>query len=310
MKCLWLWLYVRWERDKKKKGDPVPTKDTKCRVPIDFTACLAHVEITELQSNGQISWIAGYLVHNEGYKSSVLKWLPTVPLHDHVYEVALDQLEKGARWAKSSSNCCCLWLSICCSITAIQRLNWEIMEKQAYQGMDSFNPKTANIWYQFLPSDNVTLYRKFSCQNGVDVHWQPEYNVHNWLDPLSPNFQHEISNAIFHYPAQSEVSKRFWSASQQKTWMLWHGNMHTAPNLFSMVHLGFVTQDSSFLLRSLRMRIGRGFPLLSFFSPHQQGIKRHMQVIIWRSWRNFFHIGTTTSTVSNPQKGHSHLTLQ
>ena len=200
---------ARRERDKKKKGDPVPTKDTERRVPFDFTACLAHVEITELQSNGQISRIAGYLVHNEGCKSSVLKRLPTVPLHDHVYEVALDQLEKGARWAKSSSNCCCLWLSICCSITAIQRLNREILEKQAYRGMDSFDPKTANIQYQFLPSDNVTLYRKFSRQNGVDVRWRPEYNVHDWLDPLSPNFQHEISNAIFHYSTRSEVSERF-----------------------------------------------------------------------------------------------------
>jgi hypothetical protein len=66
-------------------------------VPFDFTACLAHVEITERQSNGQISRIAGYIVHNEGCKSSLLKRLPAVPLHDHVYEVALDQLEKGAR---------------------------------------------------------------------------------------------------------------------------------------------------------------------------------------------------------------------
>jgi hypothetical protein len=75
--------------------------------------------------------------------------------------------------------------------------------------MDSFDPKTANIRYQFLPSDHVTLYRKFSRQNGVDVRRRPEYNVHDWLDPLSPNFQHEISNAIFHYSARSEVSERF-----------------------------------------------------------------------------------------------------
>ena len=88
---------ARRERDKKKKGDPVPTKDSERRVPFDFTACLAHVEITELQSNGHISRIAGYVVHNEGCKSSFLKRLPAVPLHDHVYEVALDQLEKGAR---------------------------------------------------------------------------------------------------------------------------------------------------------------------------------------------------------------------
>ena len=91
---------ARREQDKNKR-DPVSTKDRERRVPFNFTACLAHIEITELQSNGQISRIAGYVVHNECCKSSFLKWLPAVPLHDHDYEVALDQLEKEARWAYS-----------------------------------------------------------------------------------------------------------------------------------------------------------------------------------------------------------------
>ena len=73
--------------------------------------------------------------------------------------------------------------------------------------MDSF--KTANVRYHFLPSDNVTLYRKFSRQNGVDVRQRPEYNVHDWLDPLSSNFQQEVRDSIFHYSARSEVSERF-----------------------------------------------------------------------------------------------------
>ena len=110
-------------------------------------------------------------------------------------------------------NCCQeqeLALNTCrTSITGIQRLNREIIEKQGYRGMDSYNPKTANTRYQFLPSDNVTLYRKFSRQNGVDVRQRPEYNVHDWMDPLSPNFQQEISNAIFHYSARSERNERF-----------------------------------------------------------------------------------------------------
>lgn len=46
----------------------------------------------------------------------------------------------------------CHTSSLHASITAIQRLNREILEKQAYHGMDSFDPKTANIRYQFLPS--------------------------------------------------------------------------------------------------------------------------------------------------------------
>ena len=200
----------RRERDKKKRGDPVPTKDRERRFPFNFTGCLAHVEITELQSNGQISRIAGYLIHNEGCKISFLKQLPAVPLHDHVYEVALDQLEKGARWVNKFIPLLLVFPDLAYnSITAIQRLNREILEKQAYRGMNSFDKKTANIRYQFLPSDNATLYRKFSCKNRVDMHQRPEYNVHDWMDPLSPNFQQEISNAIFHYSAWTELNERF-----------------------------------------------------------------------------------------------------
>jgi hypothetical protein len=66
-------------------------------VPFDFTACLAHVEIIERTSNGEISRVTGNFTHNEACQSAILKRLPAVPLHEHVYEVALDQLESGAR---------------------------------------------------------------------------------------------------------------------------------------------------------------------------------------------------------------------
>ena len=88
---------ARRDREKKKKGEPLPTKESERRVPFDFTGCLAHVEITELTSNGKVSRIAGYLSHNDGCRSALLKRLPAVPLHDHVYEMALDLLENGAR---------------------------------------------------------------------------------------------------------------------------------------------------------------------------------------------------------------------
>jgi hypothetical protein len=60
--------------------------------------CLAHVEITERSSNGEISRIMGYLLHNEGCREAVLTQLPAIPLQEHVYEVALNQLEGGARY--------------------------------------------------------------------------------------------------------------------------------------------------------------------------------------------------------------------
>lgn len=40
----------------------------------------------------------GYFLHNEGCREAVLIQLPAIPLHEHVYEVALNQLEGGARY--------------------------------------------------------------------------------------------------------------------------------------------------------------------------------------------------------------------
>ena len=91
----------RQNREKQKQGHSVnQSKDGKLpdrRVPFKFTGCLAHVEITERESDGEITRIAGHFEHNQECQTSTLSRLPAVPLHDHVYEVALDQLENGAK---------------------------------------------------------------------------------------------------------------------------------------------------------------------------------------------------------------------
>ena len=56
------------------------------------------MEIIERASDGEVSRVAGYFEHNTACKAAVLKRLPAIPLHDHVYEIALEQLEIGARW--------------------------------------------------------------------------------------------------------------------------------------------------------------------------------------------------------------------
>jgi hypothetical protein len=84
-----------------------------------------------------------------------------------------------------------------------------MMEQQAYIGMQTVDPDTSNIRYHLLPSDNVVLYRKFSRQHGIDVRKQPQYNIDDWLNPLSPKFNPDIKNAIFHYSARSEAGERF-----------------------------------------------------------------------------------------------------
>jgi hypothetical protein len=67
------------------------------RNPYDFTGCLAHAELTERSSDGAVSSVIGYFNHNESCQQSVMKRLPAIPLHPHVYEIALAQLESGAR---------------------------------------------------------------------------------------------------------------------------------------------------------------------------------------------------------------------
>lgn len=65
-------------------------------VAYDFTGCLAHLDITYLQSTGQVTRVRGILDHNATCITSKMNRVPAVPLHPHVYEVALHQLRNLA----------------------------------------------------------------------------------------------------------------------------------------------------------------------------------------------------------------------
>jgi len=80
-----------------------------------------------------------------------------------------------------------------------------MIQARSYRGMQTRNLLTANYRYHLLPTDNVTLYRKFSRQHGVDVRNLPQYNIDDWLNPESPNFQPEIKQAIFHYVRKTNI---------------------------------------------------------------------------------------------------------
>ncbi|KAJ3907755.1 hypothetical protein F5879DRAFT_986170 [Lentinula edodes] len=173
------------------KGINRKAEDCERRVPYPFTGCLAHVEITEQVRNGVISRIAGIVEHNSQCQVAVLQRLPPIPLHDHVYEVALEQLRNGA------------------SLTAIQETNRKMLEAKMYRGLDLFDPKIANIRYLFLPTDHTSLYRKASKELGYDPRLQPQYNVDDWLNAESRSFRPEIADAVFHYSARAEAGDRF-----------------------------------------------------------------------------------------------------
>ncbi|KAJ3759312.1 hypothetical protein EV360DRAFT_69588, partial [Lentinula raphanica] len=185
--------------DSKARQKQEEARDTKQssgewerQVPYPFTACLAHIEIIE-KGNGVVTWIAGVPEHNDACKSSFLERRPPVPLHEHVYEVALEQLQNGASY----------------SITAIQDKNREMIASKSYRGIENYEPTTANVRYLFLPSDHASLYRKATKSIGVDARQLPQYNVEDWLAPNSPNYKPEVAQAVFHYSARAEVDDRF-----------------------------------------------------------------------------------------------------
>ncbi|KAF8804230.1 hypothetical protein BYT27DRAFT_7214085 [Phlegmacium glaucopus] len=184
---------TRQKHEERKHDSPAKnnSKTWQRRVPYEYTGCLAHVEITERESNGEVTRVVGYFAHNAACQSAVLTQLPAVPLHEHVYKVALDQLEDGA------------------SISAIQEKNRSMIDSRAYDGMQENNPSNVNVRYHFLPTDNSTLYQKFSRHHGIDVRQQPQYNIDDWLNPTSSNFNPIIREAIFHYSARSEADERF-----------------------------------------------------------------------------------------------------
>ncbi|KAJ8078160.1 hypothetical protein PM082_000366 [Marasmius tenuissimus] len=164
---------------------------TTRRIPYQFTGCLAHVEVVESIGNGKISRISGYLEHNAGCHSAVLERIPPIPLHEHVYEIALGQLRNGA------------------NLTAMQELNRTMIERQEYRGMKDADPSTQNFRYVLRTSDHNTLYRKFSRELGVDVRVPPQYNVDDWLNPSSPRYRKEFADAVFHYSARASADERF-----------------------------------------------------------------------------------------------------
>jgi hypothetical protein len=67
------------------------------RATYDFTGCCAHADITYNESTGHTERIIGHFLHNLECKAGKMMRFPAIPLHEHVYEVALAQLFQGAR---------------------------------------------------------------------------------------------------------------------------------------------------------------------------------------------------------------------
>jgi hypothetical protein len=176
-------------------------------MPYDFTGCLAHIDLTYRFESRQIIRVTGLLEHNSKCQSIYMQRLPPIPLHDHVWQVALQQLNDGARYF-NKANTAKKYLYYT-SIAAIQKRNDELCQAKFYTGQKHMDPTKANLRYQFLPHDTHRLYKKYAQLHGVHTRVPPEYNIDLWLNPDSAQYKHELSEAIFYYQARSDQSKRF-----------------------------------------------------------------------------------------------------
>ena len=84
----------------QKKSKSTYAEDWSRRTAYDFTGCCAHANITYNESTGNIKRVIGFFDHNDQCKAQKLMRIPSIPLHEHVYEVALAQLSQGARYGR------------------------------------------------------------------------------------------------------------------------------------------------------------------------------------------------------------------
>jgi len=73
------------------------TKDWEHRAPYNFHECLAHADVTYIESTSEIKQIVGILNHIENCLTALMTQLPIIPLHPHVVEIMLTQLADRAR---------------------------------------------------------------------------------------------------------------------------------------------------------------------------------------------------------------------
>jgi hypothetical protein len=161
----------------------------KRRTAVEFTGCLAHAKITYVVGTEQILRIRGSFEHNKECRDALLSRIPALPLHPAVYQIALTQLAEGV------------------SLTDIQAKNRALIASQGY-GVESTDPHEWKYRYLLGRSDTRSLYRQYSRLHGIKVTEKPHVNVHEWLDPTSPQYNKTLASAVFHYQARAEKSER------------------------------------------------------------------------------------------------------
>ncbi|KAF9002405.1 hypothetical protein BDZ89DRAFT_1243249 [Hymenopellis radicata] len=207
-------------------------------VPVPFTECLAHVEVTYMVHTEQILRIRGVFDHNDA----------------SVYRVALAQLAQGV------------------PMEDVRQANQRLVQSHGYPEM----PRDPRDWkhrWVLESRDSCSLYRQFSRLNGVKTSHKPHLNIHAWLDPEAKEYNAVLADAVFHYSARAAADERFEACIATKdmkamAWKYGHQSQILLDGTFGLC-------DSKLLLFIL-MGIdedGHGVPLAFLFFSAPSGNK-------------------------------------
>lgn len=84
-----------------------------------------------------------------------------------------------------------------------------MIKAESYPGMSAADGKVAPYRWLLRASDTRSLYRQFNRMEGIKVTEAAHLNIHEWLDPLSPQYNDTLAKAIFHYSARATKEDRF-----------------------------------------------------------------------------------------------------
>ncbi|KAI1781670.1 hypothetical protein LXA43DRAFT_977973 [Ganoderma leucocontextum] len=255
---------VRWSRKTGRKGQETRRTLYQCdcgydhkarnsklrRCPVNFTSCLAHVEVLSVEHTGKILRICGYFEHNQGCKSAFLARIPPIPLHPSVFAHALKQLQIGAQ------------------LTDIEAENRRMFQASQYPGQPRSIRESSYRWL-IRKSDTRSLYRQFNRLRGIHTATAAHLNIDDWLDTTSPAYNPAFADAVFHYSPRATKNERFevciaTADMRNAAWRYAHGSQLILDGTFGLCDRKLLL----FILMATDEK-GRGVPLafLLFSAP-------------------------------------------
>lgn len=96
-------------------------------------------------------------------------------------------------------------LTILNSLTSIQAKNREIFCARGYRDQGT---EMGRFRFIIRSYDTTSLYRQHWQRQGINTKEQPHVNIHNWLNPKSQGYNHDLRSSIFHYAARTDANDR------------------------------------------------------------------------------------------------------